>query len=282
MIQKINFVITKIFDVILVPFTAIGDFWGILFLSLLTSLVVLVIYKYFSSPKKIRRAKDRIKANILAIRLYKDSWKVIVGSFFKSLFYVLKYFALNFGVVIIIMPLLFPLFVQMDVRYGMRPFRVGEEIIIKAAFTSDPNNLAVTLLESKHFKPQMNPVFINAFKDVEKKKPMMEVNWKAAASETGATTIRLKVNDKTFGKSLLIGTHKRALSNKKFAASTVEHFIYPVEDLFAGKSDLKYVYINYPGKSVSFLGLKTHWLVYYLVLTLIIVLALRKKFGVEF
>lgn len=282
MIQKINFVITKIFDIILFPFSPVGDFWGILFLSLLSSLVVLLVYKYFSSPKKIRRAKDRIKANILAIRLYKDSWKVIIGSFFKSLFYVLKYFALNIGVVIIIVPLLFPLFVQMDVRYGMRPFRVGEEIIIKAAFSRDPNSLDIKLLESKHFKPQMNPVFINAFKDVEKKKPMMEVNWKVEAIENGATTLWIKVNDKTVGKTLLIGKQKRALSNKKFAASTAEHFIYPVEELFAGQGELKYIYIDYPGKSVSFLGLKTHWLVYYLVLMLIIVLALRKKFGVEF
>jgi hypothetical protein len=170
----------------------------------------------------------------------------------------------------------------MDVRYGMRPFRVGEEIIIKAAFNRDPNSMAVGLLDSKHLKPKMNPVFINAFKDEEKKKPMMEVDWKVEAVETGVTAIRIKVNDKTFGKTLVIGKYKRALSNKKFAASTAEHFIYPVEDLFTGQGELKYVYINYPGKSVSFLGLKTHWLVYYLVLTLIIVLALRKKFGVEF
>lgn len=266
----------------LYPFSFINDFWGIFFLSLITSLVVLVVYKYLSSPSKIRKAKDKIKANILAIRLYKDFWKVIIGSFFKSLFYILKYFALNIGVIIIILPLLLPLFVQMDVRYGMRPFQPGEEFIIEATFSQDPNSLDIQLLESENFKPTMNPVFINAFKDEEKTKPMREVNWKVKVTGEGNAKIRIKVNDNIFEKTLLIGKHHKALSNKKFMDSSLEHFIYPVESLFPGKSDLNYIHIDYPGKIVSFLGLRIHWIIIYLVLVLIIVLALRKRFGVEF
>jgi hypothetical protein len=240
------------------------------------------VYKYLSSPAKIKGAKDKIKANILAIRLYKDFWKVIAGSFFKSLFYVLKYFALNIGVIIIVLPLLAPLFMQMDVRYGMRPFRVGEEIIIKAAFTRDPNSLDIKLLDSENFKPKMNPVFINAFKDDDKKKPLREVNWKVEAAAEGAGKIRVQVDGEIFEKTLLIGKNNKALSNKKFGKSSIEHFIYPVEPLFQENSNLKYIYINYPGKNVSFLGLGIHWIIYYLVLVLVIVLALRKRFGVEF
>jgi hypothetical protein len=266
----------------LYPFSFINDFWGILFLSLLTSLIALIVYKYLSSPTKIKRAKDKIKANILAIRLYKDLWKVIAGSFLKSLFYTMKYFALNIGVIIIILPVLLPLFVQMDVRYGMRPFQVGEEIIIKAAFSQDPNELNIQLLESENFKPKMNPVFINAFKDEEKSKPLREVNWKVEATGEGAAKIRIKVNGKVFEKTLLVGEHKKTLSAKKLAASSIEHFIYPVEDLFPENSELKYIYINYPGKDISFLGMEIHWLIYYLLLVLILVLALRKRFGVEF
>ena len=222
MIQKINYIITKIFDGMLYPFSFINDFWGILFLSFLTSILVLIVYKYLSSPAKIKEAKDKIKANILAIRLYKDFWKVIAGSFFKSLFYVLKYFALNIGVIIIILPLLAPLFMQMDVRYGMRPFRVGEDIIIKAAFAGNPNELDIKLLESENFKLRMNPVFINAFKDDEKKKPLREVNWKVEAVAEGAGKIRIRVNGEIFEKTLLIGKHNKALSNKKFRNSLID------------------------------------------------------------
>ena len=40
--------------------------------------------------------------------------------------------------------------------------------------------------------------------------------------------------------------------------------------------------LKYPGKTVSFIGFKIHWLILYLILVLIIVMALRKRFGVEF
>lgn len=282
MVQKINYFITRLFDGILYPFNLIGDFWGIFFLSVITSFIVLLGYKYFSSPRMIRKAKDMIKANIFAIRLYKDFWRVIIGSFFKSLFYILKYFALNLGTLVIILPLLFPLFVQMDVRYGMRPFQPGEEIVIKTSFSQNPYDLDIKLLDSEYFMPKMNPVFINAYKDGDRQEPLREVNWKVEAKAAGNGGIKIKVNGRVFEKSLLIGSKKEALSNKKSRDSSLEHFIYPVERLLAEKGELEYIYVNYPGKSVSCLGIHTHWLVYYLILVLIIVLALKRRFGVEF
>ncbi len=282
MIQKINYAITRVFDIILSPFRSINEFWGILFLSIIMSFVVLVVYKYISSPRAIKETKNRIKANILAIRIYKDFWKVIVVSFFKSLFYIFKYFTLNLVPLLVIVPILFPAFVQMDVRYGMRPFRVGEEIIIKARFAQDPNGLEVQLLENGDFKPKMNPVFINAFKDDDKKEPIREVNWKVAATEEGMTAIKLKVFEQLFEKSLVIGDFRGSLSNKKLRESSFDHLIYPVEGLLKEGHVLENIYIQYPGKYVSFAGLETYWWVFNLVLVVIIVLAFRKRFGVEF
>jgi hypothetical protein len=288
MIHKINYIITRIFDVILYPFGFINEFWGILFLSLLMSFVVLYIYKFVSSPGAIKDTKNKIKANILAIRIYKDFWKIILSSFFKSLYYVLKYFTLNFGPVLLIIPILFPAFVQMDVRYGMRPFKVGEDIVIKAAFSTNPNDLSVELEGNDYFKPRMNPVFINAFtgddendEDAEKT-PIHEVNWKVEALKNGITEIAIKVNGQEYKKKLVIGNSRNALSNKKMNKSSWEHFIYPSEDLLPEDGSLEHIYIQYPGKNISFAGITTHWLVYNLLLVLIIVLALRKRFGVEF
>lgn len=288
MIQKINYFITRIFDVVLYPFGFINEFWGILFLSILMSFIVLLVYKYVSSAKAIKDTKNKIKANILAIRIYKDFWKIILSSFFKSLFYVLKYFTLNFGPVLLIIPILFPAFVQMDVRYGMRPFRVGEDIVIKSAFAVDPNSLTVELAGSDYFKSKMNPVFINAFIDDDEngedaeKTPIREVNWKVEAVKNGDAAITIKVEGREYKKKLAIGNSRNALTNKKLSRSSWEHFIYPSEELLPENGSLESIYIRYPGKNISFAGITTHWLVYNLVLVLIIVLAFRKRFGVEF
>jgi hypothetical protein len=282
MIQKINYFITRVFDIILYPFSFINEFWGILFLSILMSFVILWIYKWVSSPRLVRAAKDQVKANILAIRVYKDSGKVIGISFLKSLMYTFKYFGLNLLPLLIIIPILFPVFVQMDARYGMRPFEVGEEIVIKAAFSDNPFDLDVQLQDSENFKPKMNPVFINAYKDADRTKPIKEANWKMGAARPGNTKIKIKVQDKDFDKDLIIGASRRALSNKKMEASSLEHFLYPAEKLLDGSNELKFIYIRYPGKSISFAGISAHWLVFNLILVVIIVLALKNRFGIEF
>ncbi|MCP4213958.1 MAG: hypothetical protein GY765_04835 [bacterium] len=282
MIQKVNYFFTRLFDVILYPFSFIPEFFGVLFLSALMSLVVLVLYKYLSSPSAIKDTKNQIKANILAIRLYKDFGKVIALSFFKSLFYTFKYFLLNFGPVLLIIPILFPTFAQMDVRYGMRPFQVGETINVKSAYAKDPIWMDVKLEESEHFKPVMNPIFINAFEDEEKTIPIREVNWKIKAEKEGVAAIALNVNGEIFKKQLVIGKYRGALSNQKYKASSWWHFFYPVETLLTGSDAPDHIYIRYPGKDINVLGMEINWLILNLILVLVLVLAFHKRFGVEF
>ncbi len=273
MLHTINYSITRLFDVILYPFAFINDFWGILFLSAVSSLVVLVVYKYLSSPGKIKDAKDKIKANILAIRLYRDFWKVILISFGKSVLYTLKYFSLNLLPLVLVLPILVPIFSQMDVRYRMRPFQTGEAAVVKAYFNDAVDNLDIQLQASDSVKPLMNPVFVTAKK---------EVNWRVAVQADNAFDLQIKVGDKIHTKKLAAGNYKGAISNKKYSYSSINHFFYPAEPLFDSAGNLKAVYVAHPGKTVNFLGTRIHWLLHYLVLMLVIVLGLRKKFGVEF
>jgi hypothetical protein len=112
---------------------------------------------------------------------------------------------------------------------------------------------------------------------------LREVDWKLRASQNGASAIAITVNGTTVRKNLLIGEKVPVLSNKKMAVSGWAHFIYPVEKLLSpAPPALKYISLEYPARSIGFLGFHTHWLVYYLVLTMIIALALKNKFGVEF
>jgi len=292
MFHSINYLFTKVFNVILYPFTFINEFWGILFLSILSSVIVLFLYKLVSSPAKIKETKELIKANILAIRLYKDFWKVIVISFGKSLYYTGKYFSLNMIPLILIIPILAPVFSQMLIRYEMRPFKIGDEVTVKAKFYKDIdiNTLKIKLntegllkpalinnwhinADMQEVKPKIKPVFLSAIN---------EIDWKMRVVKEGEG-IALIINGKTYKKSFVSKKDFRGvLSEYKFGKSNIEHILYPGEDIFNDSETLKYISIKYNGKLISFLGTKIHWLIHYLILMLIIVLALKKKFGVEF
>jgi hypothetical protein len=272
MVPAFHFFFTRLCGTILDPIDRLSPFLGILLLSAATSLAVLLGYSLISSPEKIKGAKNRIKAHILAIRLYRDFWKVIIVSFFKSLYYTGKYFVLNLFPLLLVLPLMFLLFVQMDIRYGMRPFRADEDITVKAGFNGDIGAVNAEIQPNAHFRALMNPVYIKALK---------EIDWKLKAGVAGATKIAIRVDGTTVSKDLVIGVNILALSNKKMTASSLEHFIYPAEKLLPPTS-LKYIHIEYPARRIGFLGLRTHWLVYYFALTMIIALALKNRFGVEF
>jgi hypothetical protein len=273
MMQKINYLATRACDALLLPLAALPPFWGVLFLGVLTSLFVLVVYRWISSPEKVRQAKDRIKANILAIRLYRDFWRTIVGSFFRSLFYTGKYFALNLAPLLAVLPLLFLLFVQMDIRYGMRPFRPGESVTLKANFAGGIAGREAELKPGPGLRAAMNPVYVDA---------LGEIDWKLKAVAPGAPAVAITVDGVTVSKKVVVGGGQPALSNRRLAASSLEHFIYPAEKLLEARAPIRSVSVRYPARSVSFLGIRTHWLVWYLLVTFALALALKKKFGVEF
>ncbi|MCK5003866.1 MAG: hypothetical protein KAS21_02200 [Candidatus Aminicenantes bacterium] len=282
MIHKINLFVTKAFNVILTPFNGVNDFWPVFFLSIILSFIILYILKYISFPKKIVESKEKIKANIFAIRIYKDFWKVIVSSFFKSLFHTFRYFIFNLAPFLIIIPLLLPVFSQMEVRYGMRPFNPGESIVLKADLDKDYRKYSISLEENDFIKPKMRPVFINAWMDEEKTKPVRVANWKLEAVKEGKTELGIRINDKVFYKNLMIGKSKLPLSNRKYMNSSFDHFFYPAEELIEENDLLRVIKISYPGKLINFLGIKMHWIFWNLIIVLVVILAFRKRFGVEF
>ncbi len=276
---KFNLFVTKVFDYILYPFSFLNPFWAVFFLSFVSSIVVLIIYKAVSSPDKIKDAKDKIKGHILAIRIYRDHWKVLLLSFFKSLFYTLKYFTLNFFPIVFILPILFFVFAQMEVRYGYRPFVKGEKAIVKVRLTDDFDleTSDVNLIKSDYVKEKIPPVFVYALNEVDY---VLEIN------KDSSFVLGFEVNgtkyEKKFSVLPKIGNKSEALGIKTFFVSTPEVFLYPAENKIKDNSDVKYIYTKYPSYRINFLGTRLHWLWHYLLWTLIIVLALKNKFGVEF
>jgi len=282
MIHQINYFLTKAFNLILTPFNGMNDFWPVMVLSVILSFMILYILKYISFPGKIVDAKDKIKANIFAIRIYKDFWKVIVASFFKSLFHTFRYFVFNLAPFLVIIPLLLPVFSQMEVRYGMRPFNPGETFVLKADLEKGYSKADIRIVTDERVRSKMKPVFIDAWLDEDKTQPISVANWKLEAREKGKTSLGIKIGERVFYKSLIIGKSWSPLSNRKYSESNFSHFFYPVEELLESNDVLKSIKIKYPGKRVSFLGIKMHWILWNLIIILVLILGFRKRFGVEF
>ncbi len=271
-----NHFVNKLFDIFLLPCNYLWDIVAIMLISLLTALIALIAYKYLSDSEKIKRTKGYIKGNILAIRLYKDFALEIVLSFFKSLWHILRYFMLNFVPLIVLIPVLFPVFLQMDLRYGFRPFNVGETIDVKLKlnknFFDQGGEVGVKSSLVKEFK---SPVYIPA---------LNEVSLRVQGAKKGFGTISFICGEDKVNKSISIedkSSPSQGLSSWKGKYSFYKSLLNPLEDSVK-KGSIEEISINYPRKKIPFLFFNTYWWVYYLILVFIFALALKKKFNVEF
>ena len=80
----INRLLGSLFDLLFLPFRSLNPWAGMIFISLLTGLLMLLIYRWTSNQAGIRRVKDKIKAHLLELRLYKDNMGVTMKARARS------------------------------------------------------------------------------------------------------------------------------------------------------------------------------------------------------
>jgi uncharacterized membrane protein (DUF106 family) len=68
-----NSFVNTVFELILTPFRNMSPWYGMTVVSFLTGFLMLFIFRFTSNQEGIRRTKNRIKAHLLELRLFKDS-----------------------------------------------------------------------------------------------------------------------------------------------------------------------------------------------------------------
>ena len=60
-----NKIITWIFDILFYPFAGLHPVWGLIFISVITGVLMLLIFKVTSNQAGIRKTKSHIQAYLL-------------------------------------------------------------------------------------------------------------------------------------------------------------------------------------------------------------------------
>src|SRR5215475_2620986 len=91
-------------------------------LSIIIGFLMVVVFRYTSDQKAIRGAKDRLKAHLLAVRLFQDQIQVVLISYWRIMRSTGTYLRLAFVPLLYVsIPLIF-LIVQADRYLGHTPF----------------------------------------------------------------------------------------------------------------------------------------------------------------
>ncbi|MCJ7582160.1 MAG: hypothetical protein MUP98_16730 [Candidatus Aminicenantes bacterium] len=271
----INTIIGKIFDIIFLPFKNMSPWIGMIVVSLLTGLLMLFIYKLTSNQEGIKKIKNKIKAHLLEIRLFKDSLSVsfraqgsILMANFKYIGYALK------PLLVMILPILLIL-IQLDFRFGYNSL--------------DPEQNTILRVQLGEGVPLMNTqIDIKTGSGIVLETPPLriedsnEINWRIRAEEMGVHEITITVDGQEYTKSISIGQNKlNRISPLRTRKNFFREFLNPNESPLPKNSPIKAIEISYPSRKMNLFGWKIHWLIAYFFLSIIIGFSLKGFFKVE-
>ena len=109
----------------------------VLAISIVIGFLMVIVFRYASDQKAIGRAKDRLKAHLLAVRLFQDQLPVVMRAYGKILRGTGSYLRLAFTPFLIaILPITF-MIVQLDRYFGWMPLQPAQTFLV-AARIEDP------------------------------------------------------------------------------------------------------------------------------------------------
>jgi len=236
---------------------------------------MLVVFRYTSNQEGIRRVKNKIKAHLLEIRLFKDNFALSLKAQGNILRNNLKYISYSFKPMLIMIIPLILILIQLNFWFGYQSLEPGQKAIVKVKLKNEynPLDLKFKLTPSPGFLIDSPPLRIEEEK---------EVNWRLQAKKKGVYNLVIKVNNQEYKKSIAISQNSLtkispAKVNKNFWAE----LLYPGEKPLPSDSPLKSIEITYNSKQMNIFGWHIHWLIAYFVLSIIFGFGLKGFLKVE-
>jgi len=271
----INSALNGLFSLVFYPFRSLNPFWPLFIVSSLTGVLMLIIFRRTSNQKGIREAKDRIKAHLLEIWLFKDNPSIVLSAQKRLLFYNTKYMQHALKPMLFMFIPVAVVLVQLEGWFGYKPLDIGDSAIISVKLNKDAKNLpsGISLESDGGLSIETPP--LNMPEDG-------EMNWRVRAKAAGEHKILLNVAGQKISKEITVSRGKLTqLSKVRVGSHFWDVLLNPGERPIDGNSYVRSIGINYRSRSIEIIGWRLHWLVLYLVLSIIAGFALKGVFKTE-
>jgi uncharacterized membrane protein (DUF106 family) len=241
----------------LAPVAALPGWLSLSLISVMTGLFFLIVFKYTSNQKAIARIKDDMKAQMLAIKLFKDSISVALKAqsrLFKGACLLLVHAIIPMLVIIFPMSLLLA---QMALWYKSMPLLPQEHAVLTVELNGnvDESWPMVNIEGDPAFEVTLGPVKILSRR---------QICWEIKALQNGYSRIMLRAGQQQIEKDLAVGDGLMRISSKRPGWEWTDILMNPAEKPFPPDSIVRSVSIRYPDRPVLASG-SNRWLAYFFV-----------------
>jgi hypothetical protein len=243
----------------------------LLILSALAGIGMMLVFGRTSNQAGIAAAKDKIKANLLALKLYKDQIHVtlraqvrLAGAIAKLQWHML------FPVLVLMGPTLLVLG-QMGVRYQWRPLAPGEQTLIRLIPRVGAAPPATIVLQpNTGLRIEAGPVAGDE-----------DLVWRVRADQPGRHELRFDIGGAEITKELVVGQPGERVSAKRPGHRWTSMVLHPVERPLPGDSPAASIEIEYPGTE-SIVSGSGYWLITFLVVSMLAAVVTGRRRGIRF
>ena len=240
--------------------------------SLVVGLLMVVVFRYTSDQRAIHVAKDRLKAHLLALKLFQDQIPVVTRSYGRLVLATGHYLRLAFKpLLFVIVPLTF-LIVQLDRYLGFVPLEAGQSFLIKVRMDNPDTLNEVSLQLPKGLATTAPAVHVPS---------ESELAWRVVAEEAGEYIVNVQVSDQSFSKRVVVGYGLSHLSSVRLRGKFWERIFVSGEPALPDNNLIEAIDVQYPSRNIAFAGFEWNWIWLFFVLSLAAGFLFKSILGVE-
>jgi hypothetical protein len=259
--------------ILLAPIEWLPGWLSATLIAAVTGVLMLLVFKHTSNQAAIQRARNQIKANLLALSLFKDSVAVGLQAQGRILLGAGRLMVLSIVPMLVMLVPMCLLLGQLAVWYQARPLHAGEEAVVTVHLAEGAGDALreVQLAPSSAFGCTAGPVRVAA-------KNM--VCWNVLAREAGLHQLSFETGGESFQKELAVSDGFMPTSQKRPAWSWSDAIVHPRERPLAADSPVQSIEVAYPERS-SWTSGSNSWLLYWFLISLATAFAARPLLNVN-
>lgn len=272
LIHFINTLAASLFAWLLWPFRGLSEIWPLLILSALSGVFMVWIFKLVSDQRTIRRIRERIRGNLLAVRLYRHDIGVVLKLQGSILTDTLSYLRLSLVPMLILAIPVVLILAQLNLYFSVRPLRPQEPALFKLKLADNASLDA--------------PISLKAPPEVTLETPAVrisrlhEVVWRIRPVESGRHVLTVDIAGEKVEKTVVSGNRWEAVPTVR-TSGALNLLLYPGEAPLNPAQTLKQIEVTYPTSRLYLFDFQVHWLVLFLIVSIAVGFSLKRVIGVE-
>jgi hypothetical protein len=273
-IDVLNGFVNTVFDLWLSLFQSLSVTWQIIITAIPVTVFALLVFRFASNQAGIHSAKNKIKAYLLELWLFKDDLGVSFRAQGRVLAYSLIYLRHALLPLLIMIVPIGLVIVQIESLFAFRALQPGESAIltVTAGDSLDVSEIDAQLHLPDGLLQETPPLRIDDTR---------QIMWRIRGNASGEHEAVIGLGDNEITKRIVVGDTFGRLAPVVYASGDWRMLGYPAEPAIDSATGIIAVEMPYERDRAEFAGLSSaSWLLF--LATLVLGFAMRGFFGVTF